>query len=95
MDESARIRVMAGSTGRIQLQFYYPGVLTGKEVCAISVNGEPAQQLAVENSTVQTEIAVAPYSIAQLDFENNFYYKDALEQRGEKRFSMILEITAD
>ena len=95
MDESARIRVMAGSSGVIRLQLMYPGVMEGHEQTSIYRNGELTDQVHIKQNITQVELETRPYDIVELDFENNFYLEDAKEQRGEKRFSMIVEITAD
>ena len=52
-------------------------------------------QVHIKQNITQVELETRPYDIVELDFENNFYLEDAKEQRGEKRFSMIVEITAD
>ena len=95
MDESAKIRVMTGKTGVIHLEIFYPGELTGEELSVISLNGKEVKNLKVNLNSIRTEIKADPNQIAELTFENNFYFKDAGEQRGEKRFSMIVNITTD
>ncbi len=49
----------------------------------------------IKQNITQVELKARPYDIVELEFENNFYLEDAQEQRGEKRFSMMVEITAD
>ena len=95
MDESAKIRVMTGNTGKIHLEIFYPGELTGEELSVISLNGKPVKNLKINLNSIETEIEADPNQIAELTFENNFYFKEAGEQRGEKRFSMIVNITTD
>lgn len=95
LDESAQVRVMTGRSGVIKLEIYYPGVLTGSEISEISLNGEPVKRLVIDQNTMKLEINAEPNQIADLRFENNFYLEDAAEQRGEKRFSMIVNFTAD
>ncbi len=95
MDESAKLRVMAGSSGVIQLQLMYPGAMDGHEKAVIYQNGQPAAQVEIKQNITQVELKARPYDIVELEFENNFYLEDAQEQRGEKRFSMMVEITAD
>lgn len=95
MDESANIRVMAGESGVISMEIYYPGELTGSEISKISLNGKQIKTLAIDKNMLKLEIEAEPLQIASLQFENNFYLKDAAEQRGEKRFSMIVNFTAD
>lgn len=95
MDESAEVRVMTGKSGVISMEIYYPGQLTGSEVSVISLNGETVKEVVINQNTMRVELEAEPYQIANLQFENNFYLKDAGEQRGEKRFSMIVNFTAD
>ena len=95
MDESAKIRVMAGSSGIIHLQLMYPGAMEGHETVSISQNGQPEAEVEIRENITHVELEARPYDIVELDFENNFYLKDAQEQRGEKRFSMMMQITAD
>lgn len=95
MDESAEVRIMTGTSGVIKLEIYYPGELTGSEISKISLNGEPVKDLVINQNTMKLEIEAEPNQIACLRFDNNFYLKDAGEQRGEKRFSMIVNFAAD
>ncbi|MCI9146794.1 MAG: hypothetical protein HFG73_00795 [Hungatella sp.] len=95
MDESAKLRVMAGSSGVIGLQLMYPGVMDGHEKTVIYQNGELAAQVEIRENITHVDLKTRPYEIVELDFEHNFYLEDAQEQRGEKRFSMMVEITAD
>lgn len=95
MEESSKIRVMTGKSGQINLEIYYPGELTGKEISVISLDGDEVRTVPVNQNTLKLTIEAKPEQIAELSFENNFYYKDAAEQRGEKRFSMIVNIAAD
>jgi len=95
MDERAKLRVMSGSSGVIRLQLMYPGAMDGHEQSIIYQDGQLAEKVRIEQNITQVELQAAPYDIVELDFENNFYLEDAQEQRGEKRFSMIVQITAD
>ena len=73
----------------------YPGAMDGHEKAVIYQNGQPAAQVEIKQNITQVELKARPYDIVELEFENNFYLEDAQEQRGEKRFSMMVEITAD
>ncbi len=95
MDESAKIRVMAGETGIIRMQFLYPGAMSGHEQTKIYQDGDLAKTVDIIENITHVQLEVKPYDIVELDFENNFYLQDAQEQRGEKRFSMMVQITAD
>lgn len=95
LDESAKIRIMAGKQGKISLKFYYPGEITGLEYITLTIGGQEERVIPVDANVVTTEIAAAPFQVTELAFENNFFYKDASEQRGEKHLSAVLEVTAD
>ncbi len=95
MEESAKLRVMAGKTGVIHLRMMYPGVMEGHEQSDIYMDGQLAAEVDIVDNITYLDLQTKPYDTAELEFENNFYLKDAQEQRGEKRFSMIVEITAD
>lgn len=95
MDESAKIRVMAGSSGVIHLQLMYPGTMKGTEKSEIYMDGQLAETVEIAENITHIELQAEPYDMVELDFENNFYLEDAMEQRGEKRFSMMVQITAE
>ncbi|WP_333646117.1 hypothetical protein [Lacrimispora sp.] len=95
LDESARMRVMTGKEGKIGLKFYYPGNITGLETITVTINGNKKQIIPINSSTVTAEITGEPSQIKELDFECNFYYESASEQRGEKHLAVVAEITAD
>lgn len=95
MDEEAEIRIMAGSTGTIKLQLLYPGTLTGDETAYIYRDGRLVDDAFIIENITYVEIEAEPYETVDLTFKNNFYLEGAQEQRGEKRFSMIVNITAD
>ena len=95
MDEQAKLRVMAGSTGVIRLELSYPGNLTGKEISQIYLNGQPASEVKFTENIMNFELKTEPYQTVELEFSNNFYMHDALEQRGENRLAAIVNITAD
>lgn len=95
MDEEAKVAVMAGSTGRIELEMVYPGNLTGQEKSVLYMNGEETLITEFRENIIYATIETKPYETVELTFINNFYMKDAQEQRGETRFSMIVNIKAD
>lgn len=92
MDEEAVVRVMAGAEGRIAIEMVYPGNLTGDETSVIYVDGEEAAVVHFTENVMHEEIQVKPGNIVELRFVNNFHIKDAMEQRGEKRFSMLVNL---
>lgn len=95
MDEEAKVSVMAGSTGRIELELVYPGNLTGQEQSVLYVNGEETTTIEFHENIIYTTIEAKPHETVELKFVNNFHMKDAQEQRGEKRFSMIVNMKAN
>lgn len=95
LDESARIRVMAGKEGKIALKFYYPGEITGQEHITVTIDGKEETVIPIGSNIVNAEIEASPFQITELAFESNFFYKDASEQRGEKRLSVVAEVTAN
>lgn len=95
LDESARLRLMSGKTGCIRLKFYYPGVITGKECVTITINEKEKKEVPIASGIVEAELYTEPFQISQLDFESNFYYEQAAQQRGSKRLSIVVEIQAD
>lgn len=95
MDERAKMRVMAGSTGEIRLELLYPGTLTGEESMSIRMDGQPLDEVDIDQNILYVTLKTVPYRTVELEFENNFYLEDAQEQRGEDRFSLIVNVTAD
>lgn len=95
LEESAKIRIMAGKQGKISLKFYYPGEITGLEHITLTVGGQEERVIPLDANVITAEIAAAPFQVTELAFENNFFYKEASEQRGEKHLSAVLEVTAD
>ncbi len=92
MDEEAVVKVMAGADGIISIEMIYPGNLEGHETSVIYVDGEEAATVHLTENVMHEEIRVKPGNIVELKFVNNFYMKDAIEQRGEKRFSMLVNL---
>lgn len=95
MDERAELQVMAGATGEIGLDFYYPGELTAEQWITVYVNDEAQTYLGMEQNQMQTTLTVEPYQVVDLRFETNFFVPDAKEQRGERKLAVIMKMTAD
>lgn len=95
MDERAEMQVMAGSTGEISMDFYYPRELTEDQWVTVYVDGEPEIYLQFDQDQMHTAVQVRPYQVVNLRFEANFYVPDAQEQRGERKLAAILKLTAD
>lgn len=95
LDERAKVQVMAGSTGVINLTFNYPRDLTDDQWLTVYVNDEPQVYLNFDENTKNASIQVAPYEPVTLRFESNFYVPNALEKRGVTRLAVLLNMTAD
>ena len=90
VDEEARIVFTNDETKGIVLQFYYPGEITGNEVCRIRVNGERLTDMVFTDNSMEYEISAAPHQTISLELSCNFYVKDAKEQRGKDHLAMIV-----
>lgn len=96
MDEQAQVKVMAGSKGQIELEFYYPGELTGDEIVRIYENGTKLLlEVPLTGETTRAVLETGPYERTDLTFKQNFYLEDAKEQRGETRFAMMVNMKAE
>lgn len=90
VDEEARIVFTNDETKGIVLRFYYPGEITGNEVCRIRVNGERLTDMVFTDNSMEYEISAAPHQTISLELSCNFYVKDAKEQRGKDHLAMIV-----
>lgn len=95
MDEEAVVKVMAGTSGKIAIEMIYPGDLTGDETSVIYVDGEEMVTVHFTENVMHEEIQAKPGSLVEFRFVSNFYVKDALEKRGEKRLAMLVNLGAD
>lgn len=95
LDERAKVQVMAGSTGQINMTFNYPRDLTGDQWLTVYVNEEPQIYLNFDETTKTASIQVDPYEPVTLRFESNFYVPNALEKRGATRLAVLFSMTAD
>lgn len=95
MDENASLTVMAGETGRIDLQIMYPGIMTGGEIIKITKDKDETLNIPLSSSVVNTSIQAEPWQMVHLDFSYNFYMQGAKEQRGKDRLAAIVHITAN
>lgn len=95
LDERAELSVMTGSTGTINMKFFYPGELTGDQWMTVYVNGEPQIYLGFERNDLEVSLERQPYETVNLRFETNFYVPDAKEQRGERKLAVLMSLTAD
>ena len=95
MDERAEIRLMAGETGQIELDFLYPRELKPDQWLTVYVNGEPVQYLELDENQKAVQVQVLPFERVKLEIETNFYVEDAQEQRGEDRLAVLLALKAD
>ena len=94
VDEHAKIVLMNGNTDTLRLGCYYPGTITGDEVCQIRVNGKYMPDLVFTDNYMIYEIPSAPYQMITLEFSCNFYVKDAKEKRGEENLAMVVTLGA-
>ena len=92
IDEKARIVFENGDHDGLVLRCYYPGKITGDQVCRIRLNGKQMPDLVFTDNNMEYEIPVAPHQTISLEFSCNFYVKDAKERRGEDRLSMIVSM---
>lgn len=95
VDEHAKIVFMNGNTDKVTLSCYYPGTITGDEVCEIRVNGKRMPDLVFTDNLMYYEIEAAPYQMISLEFSCNFYVANARETRGEENLAMIVNIGAE
>ena len=92
IDEKARIVFENGDHDGLVLRCYYPGKITGDQVCRIRLNGKQMPDLVFTDNNMEYEIPAAPHQTISLEFSCNFYVKDAKERRGEDRLSMIVSL---
>lgn len=95
IDEHAKIVFMNGDTNVVTLTCYYPGTVTGNEVCEIKVNGKAMPALVFTDNLMYYEIPSAPYQMISLEFSCNFHVENARETRGEEELAMIVTIGAE
>lgn len=94
VDENAKIVMMNGNTDVLKLGCYYPGEITGNEVCRIRVNGKKMPDLVFSDNYMTYEIPSAPYQMISLEFSCNFYVENAKEKRGEENLAMVVTLGA-
>lgn len=94
VDEHAKIVLMNGNTDVLKLGCYYPGTITGNQVCQIRVNGKQMPDLVFTEQYMTYEIPSAPYQMITLEFSCNFHVVNAKEKRGEENLAMVVTIGA-
>lgn len=94
VDEHAKIVMMNGNTDMLKLGCYYPGTITGDQVCQIKVNGKRMPDLVFTDNYMTYEIPSAPYQMISLEFSCNFYVANAKEKRGEENLAMVVTLGA-
>lgn len=95
VDEHGKIVLMNGNKDVLKLGCYYPGTITGKQVCQIKVNGKRMPDLVFTDNYMTYEIPSAPYQMISLEFSCNFYVANAKEKRGEERLAMVVTLGAE
>lgn len=94
VDEHAKIVLMNGNKDVLKLGCYYPGTITGEQVCQIKVNGKRMPDLVFTENYMTYEIPSAPYQMISLEFSCNFYVVNAKEKRGEENLAMVVTLGA-
>ena len=95
IDEHGKIVLMNGNKDVLKLGCYYPGTITGNQVCQIKVNGKRMPDLVFTDNYMTYEIPSAPYQMISLEFSCNFYVANAKEKRGEERLAMVVTLGAE
>lgn len=91
IEEHAKIVFLTGKQGKVTLKCYYPGTITGNQVCRIKMNGKQLPDLVFTENSMTYELPSAPYQVISLEFSCNFYVANAKEKRGEERLAMIVD----
>lgn len=94
VDQNAKIVFMNGNNDGLRLHCYYPGEITGSQICQIRINGERMPNLVFTDNNMDYEIQAAPYQMISLELSCNFYVEDALEKRSDENLAMIISIGA-
>ncbi len=92
MDEKAEIYAMADKDGVVKLEFMYPADLQEGQKLKLKIDDKEEVEIEFKENISYYEINKEPYSVINLKFDYNFYLPDAQEQRGEDRFSIIVNI---
>lgn len=95
IDKHAKIVFLNGNSRRIVLSCYYPGIVTGDQVCEIKMNGRTLPKLVFTDNLMHYELEAAPYQMISLEFSCNFHVANAQETRGDEKMAMIVKIEAD
>lgn len=95
MDEEAFVRVMAGKTGEIRLSCYYPGEITNDQWVEYQIDGKTPQRVRLTEPSFELLLEGKPYETSLIGITTDFYVKDAMEQRGEKRLAMVVKFVTD
>jgi len=95
MDERAQVQLMAGSTGEIKMEFYYPRQVEKDQWITVYRNDEPELYLVMRKDREEAVLKARPYETVDLKFETNFFVPDAQEQRGERKLAVLVQFTAD
>ena len=69
--------------------------MTGEEISSIYQDGVLVREIQIEENITYVDLQTEPYNIVELDFENNFYSKNAYESSEGTRLAMMVRITAD
>ena len=92
MDQEAEVYVMADKDGNIDLELMYPAELFDGQQLRLEVDDKEEHLVDIVENITYFNIKKEPFAITKLKFNYNFYLPDAQEQRGEDKFSMIVNI---
>lgn len=93
MDEEAEINVMSGATGVVELEFMYPEALDGTQLMSIAIDDNIPEQIEITENVFYLNYKTKPFAIMNLKFANDFYLANAQEQRGDKKLSIIMNVS--
>ena len=89
---TSAVKLLLMDRDTVILGCYYPGTITGDQVCQIRVNGKRMPDLVFTDNYMVYEIPSAPYQMVSLEFSCNFYVANAQEKRGEENLAMVVTI---
>ena len=92
MDQEAEIYVMADKDGNINLELMYPAELVEGQQLRLVVDDKEEYFMDITENISYFNIKKETFAVTKLKFYYNFYLPDAQEQRGEDKFSMIVNI---
>lgn len=92
MDKNAEIYVMADKDGNINLELMYPADLFEGQQLKLVVDDSQEYIVDIDENITYFTVEKEPFAVTKLNFSYNFELPDAQEQRGDDKFSMIVNI---